>query len=160
MAHACGCGNRSCKNWQMRPGITISVCRFPPGTSKWNKIEHRLFPFISSNWVLPGIRGWIRCGRDRVGPEVFRPVAFPPRIDEAASKTLSGRFSSARASDHGGRSAVPCPGNRPRHGGGRSVFSGFSGGGTRGKCRVRTVFPAGHPPGCPSILLPNPPFPA
>ena len=31
-------------------GITISVCHFPPGTSKWNKIEHRLFSFISSNW--------------------------------------------------------------------------------------------------------------
>jgi hypothetical protein len=31
-------------------GLEISVCHFPPGTSKWNKIEHRLFSFISSNW--------------------------------------------------------------------------------------------------------------
>jgi hypothetical protein len=31
-------------------GIPIRVCHFPPGTSKWNKIEHRLFSFISSNW--------------------------------------------------------------------------------------------------------------
>jgi hypothetical protein len=31
-------------------GLTISVCHFPPGTSKWNKIEHRLFSFISSSW--------------------------------------------------------------------------------------------------------------
>ena len=31
-------------------GLRISVCHFPPGTSKWNKIEHRLFSFISSNW--------------------------------------------------------------------------------------------------------------
>ena len=31
-------------------GLTVSVCHFPPGTSKWNKIEHRLFSFISSNW--------------------------------------------------------------------------------------------------------------
>jgi hypothetical protein len=30
--------------------MAISVCHFPPGTSKWNKIEHRLFSFISSNW--------------------------------------------------------------------------------------------------------------
>jgi len=30
-------------------GMRISVCHFPPGTSKWNKIEHRLFSFISSN---------------------------------------------------------------------------------------------------------------
>jgi hypothetical protein len=28
----------------------IVVCHFPPGTSKWNKVEHRLFSFISSNW--------------------------------------------------------------------------------------------------------------
>ena len=28
----------------------IAVCHFPPGTSKWNKVEHRLFSFISSNW--------------------------------------------------------------------------------------------------------------
>ena len=31
-------------------GLSISVCHFPPGTSKWNKIEHRLFSFISSTW--------------------------------------------------------------------------------------------------------------
>lgn len=31
-------------------GLTIRVCHFPPGTSKWNKIEHRLFSFISMNW--------------------------------------------------------------------------------------------------------------
>jgi hypothetical protein len=31
-------------------GLEIVVCHFPPGTSKWNKIEHRLFSFISKNW--------------------------------------------------------------------------------------------------------------
>jgi Rhodopirellula transposase DDE domain len=31
-------------------GLSLSVCHFPPGTSKWNKIEHRLFSFITSNW--------------------------------------------------------------------------------------------------------------
>jgi len=31
-------------------GLRIRVCHFPPGTSKWNKIEHRLFSFISMNW--------------------------------------------------------------------------------------------------------------
>ena len=30
--------------------LSIAVCHFPPGTSKWNKVEHRLFSFISSNW--------------------------------------------------------------------------------------------------------------
>lgn len=31
-------------------GITIQVCHFPPGTSKWNKIEHQMFSFMSKNW--------------------------------------------------------------------------------------------------------------
>ncbi len=31
-------------------GLEIAVCHFPPGTSKWNKIEHRLFSAISQNW--------------------------------------------------------------------------------------------------------------
>ena len=37
-------------NFAQESGLTITVCHFPPGTSKWNKIEHRLFSFISSNW--------------------------------------------------------------------------------------------------------------
>nr|WP_325098775.1 ISAzo13 family transposase [Nocardia gipuzkoensis] len=31
-------------------GLTVTVCHFPPGTSKWNKIEHRLFSHITMNW--------------------------------------------------------------------------------------------------------------
>jgi len=31
-------------------GLEITVCHYPPGTSKWNKIEHRMFSFISLNW--------------------------------------------------------------------------------------------------------------
>ena len=31
-------------------GLAVSVCHYPPGTSKWNKIEHRLFCYISQNW--------------------------------------------------------------------------------------------------------------
>ena len=31
-------------------GLTIHVCHYPPGTSKWNKIEHRLFCHITQNW--------------------------------------------------------------------------------------------------------------
>jgi transposase len=33
-----------------RTGLTITACHFPPGTSKWNKIEHRLFSHIAMNW--------------------------------------------------------------------------------------------------------------
>src|SRR5207302_11132379 len=31
-------------------GLDVTVCHFPPGTSKWNRIEHRLFSHISMNW--------------------------------------------------------------------------------------------------------------
>jgi transposase len=31
-------------------GLEVTVCHYPPGTSKWNKIEHRLFSFITMNW--------------------------------------------------------------------------------------------------------------
>ncbi len=31
-------------------GLVLEVCHFPPGTSKWNKIEHRMFSQISQNW--------------------------------------------------------------------------------------------------------------
>ena len=31
-------------------GLEITCCHFPPGTSKWNKIEHRLFSYITMNW--------------------------------------------------------------------------------------------------------------
>jgi hypothetical protein len=38
------------QNLANETGLSISVCHFPPGTSKWNKVEHRLFSFITSNW--------------------------------------------------------------------------------------------------------------
>jgi hypothetical protein len=31
-------------------GLSVTVCHYPPGTSKWNKIEHRMFSFIAINW--------------------------------------------------------------------------------------------------------------
>src|SRR5215470_7338090 len=44
-------GSRSIRRSKIQQtGLKISVCHFPPGTSKWNKIEHRLFSFISQNW--------------------------------------------------------------------------------------------------------------
>ena len=51
-----GNGNRQ-RAWKLHlqalsdeTGMAITVCHYPPGTSKWNKIEHRLFSFISLNW--------------------------------------------------------------------------------------------------------------
>src|SRR5215469_3457064 len=38
------------QQWADETGLAITVCHLPPGTSKWNKIEHRLFAWISQNW--------------------------------------------------------------------------------------------------------------
>lgn len=39
-----------CQRLANQTGLQVVVCHFPPGTSKWNKIEHRMFSFISINW--------------------------------------------------------------------------------------------------------------
>jgi hypothetical protein len=39
-----------CQRLADETGLQIQVCHFPPGTSKWNKIEHRMFSFVSRNW--------------------------------------------------------------------------------------------------------------
>ena len=36
--------------WADEAGLAITICHFPPGTSKWNKIEHRMFSEITKNW--------------------------------------------------------------------------------------------------------------
>jgi hypothetical protein len=52
-----GSNNSRCRLWKVSLqaladdlGLMIQVCHFPPGTSKWNRIEHRLFSFITQNW--------------------------------------------------------------------------------------------------------------
>ena len=50
--------------WQLqeqlcdRLGLTVTVCHYPPGCSKWNPIEHRLFGPISSNWAGHPLATW------------------------------------------------------------------------------------------------------
>ena len=46
------------QRWANETGLDVTVCHYPPGTSKWNKIEHRLFSHITMNWR----------GRPLVGP--------------------------------------------------------------------------------------------
>jgi hypothetical protein len=52
-----GSNNSRCRLWKVElqkladdTGLSINVCHFPPGTSKWNQIEHRLFSHITQNW--------------------------------------------------------------------------------------------------------------
>jgi len=38
------------QNFAYKTKLDVTVCHFPPGTSKWNKIEHRMFSHITKNW--------------------------------------------------------------------------------------------------------------
>ena len=38
------------QHWADETGLDVTVCHYPPGTSKWNKIEHRLFSEVTKNW--------------------------------------------------------------------------------------------------------------
>ena len=61
-------------------GLSVRVCHFPPGTSKWNKIEHRLFSFVSLNWrgkPLESLEVVVepdRLHHHQHGPEGLRPA--------------------------------------------------------------------------------------
>lgn len=70
-------------------GLAIAVSHFPPGTSKWNKIEHRLFSFISKNWrgqpltSLKVIVSLIAATTTRKGLKVHAEIddrSYPPGI--------------------------------------------------------------------------------
>lgn len=57
MADGGGSNGSRCRLWKVclqhlanETGLKISICHFPPGTSKWNKIEHRMFCHITQNW--------------------------------------------------------------------------------------------------------------
>jgi hypothetical protein len=70
-------------------GLEIRVCHFPPGTSKWNKIEHRLWSFVSRNWraqpliSLAVIINLIAATTSTTGLEVYAQLddrAYPDKI--------------------------------------------------------------------------------
>jgi transposase len=91
-------GNRT-KLWKVelqkladQTGLEIQVCHFPPGTSKWNKIEHRLFSFISRNWrakplvSLEVIINLIAATTSRTGLEVYAQLderTYPDKVKVA-----------------------------------------------------------------------------
>jgi hypothetical protein len=65
-AVATGAGSASgascCRTWRTTLAWRSQVAHFPPGTSKWNKIEHRMFSVISMNWPEPVNVNETRCG--------------------------------------------------------------------------------------------------
>ncbi len=72
-----------------RFGLTVTVCHYPPGTSKWNPIEHRLFAEISKNWAGEPLRSYetilnfIRTTKTQTGLSVsatLLPGEYPTGI--------------------------------------------------------------------------------
>jgi hypothetical protein len=70
-------------------GLQIAVCHLPPGTSKWNRIEHRLFSYITMNWrgkplvSLETIINLIGATKTSTGLEVYARLddrEYPPKI--------------------------------------------------------------------------------
>jgi hypothetical protein len=62
-------------------GLAIQVCHFPPGTSKWNKVEHRLFSFISSNWRGEPLRDYETIVRLIAGTTTAKGLTVTCRLD-------------------------------------------------------------------------------
>jgi hypothetical protein len=62
-------------------GLTLAVCHFPPGTSKWNKVEHRLFSFISSNWRGEPLRDYETVVRLIAGTTTAKGLKVTCRLD-------------------------------------------------------------------------------
>ena len=84
-------------------GLTVRVCHFPPATSKWNEIEHRLFSFISQNWrgkplaSRQVIIDLIAAATTRTGLKVYARLderSYPDKLkvtdDELAAVQLEG----------------------------------------------------------------------
>ena len=94
----CACGRWSCRRLADETGLSIPVCHFPPGTSKWNKVEHRLFSFISSNWRGEPLRDYETIVRLIAGDDDGQradsdlpagPPAISRRAEESRAKEMA-----------------------------------------------------------------------
>jgi len=83
-----------------RFGLTVTVCHYPTGCSKWNPIEHRLFSQISCNWAGVPLRTWdtllafIRGTRTTTGlvvQTIFEPRSYPKgqKVSDAEMAALN-----------------------------------------------------------------------
>ena len=69
------------QNLSDESGLSVMVCHFPPGTSKWNKVEHRLFSFISSNWRGEPLRDYETIVRLIAGTTTAKGLTVVCRLD-------------------------------------------------------------------------------
>lgn len=67
--------------------LPMAVCHFPPGTSKWNKVEHRLFSFITSNWRGEPLRDYQTIVRLIAGTTTAKGLRVTCRLDRRRYKT-------------------------------------------------------------------------
>ena len=85
-------------------GVSITVCHYPPGTSKWNKIEHRMFSFITLNWrgqplvSYETVVNLISATRTRAGLRV--KAILDPRTYEAGTKISDEEMKAIRLERH------------------------------------------------------------
>jgi hypothetical protein len=102
-----------------RTGLSITVCHFPPGTSKWNKIEHRLFSYIAMNWrgkplvSLAAIVSLIGSTTTTAGLRIRSEIdegSYPQGV--APTKQQVARINIERHSFHGDWNYTIHPGSR------------------------------------------------
>ena len=68
-------------------GLSVAVCHFPPGTSKWNKVEHRLFSFITSNWRGEPLRDYQTIVRLIASTTTAKGLKVTCRLDHSSYAT-------------------------------------------------------------------------
>ncbi len=84
--------------------VPVTVCHYPPGTSKWNKIEHRLFAFISMNWKGQPLVSWETVinliGRTRTRSGLVVKAVLDTRDYETGQEVTSAQFNSLHLKRH------------------------------------------------------------
>jgi hypothetical protein len=100
-----------------RLGLRITVCHFPPGTSKWNKVEHRMFCHITENWrgrpllsraVIVNLIGNVRTGEGLRIKSALDTNSYPKGIKVSDEQLAGVRLS--RAKFHGDWNYTVLPG--------------------------------------------------
>jgi len=65
-----------------KTGLKITICHFPPGTSRWNKIEHKMFSFISMNWKGKPLRSYEMILNLIEGTKTKKGLKIKAKIDK------------------------------------------------------------------------------
>ena len=115
----------------LETGLKVTVCHYPPGTSKWNKIEHRLFSHITMNWrgrpltSHEVIVATIAATTTRTGLTVhadWTPTPTPPARRSATRRWPPCPWTATTGTGNGTTPCAPSPspaaarGRRPRRG--------------------------------------------